>query len=328
MTSGKSQGILPTPIFDTAPTCELNFSGLKKESKILEAFTPDIEVGGWSLPGHGVAYHDCGETLIFGCLDVEKHVQAKLDGKDVVGKIFVDMRKRSCVRAECPVCYEKWAGKGASQIEWVFENFKMRRRPIHYVVSVPRSLWHVPLIKLRTKAQALAKKTNFWGGCCIPHPFREICLFCGSHKDFLTKRCESCGAEKFLWYFSPHFHMIGFGWIHGHKVKEISEETGWVFRNLGVRESVGATALYQLSHCGVHKNHHSVTWFGIMARNKMQIPKKKREDKTCPLCGGKLVKLIWYSSRSQPELEEGENFLDPDVGWVLYQFGLPGGGVP
>jgi len=34
----------------------------------------------------------------------------------MAGKVYVRVFKRMCARAECPVCYEKWAGKEASKI--------------------------------------------------------------------------------------------------------------------------------------------------------------------------------------------------------------------
>jgi len=47
---------------------------------------------------------------------------------------------------------------------------------------------------------------------------------------------------------SPHFHILGYGWVH--HVKENYESNGWIVKNLGIRNSVRATAHYQLSHCG------------------------------------------------------------------------------
>jgi len=156
----------------------------------------------------------------------------------------------------------------------------------------------LPLADLKRRAYDLAGEVGFLGGSCIFHPFRE---------DEPTKR----------WYVSPHFHMIGYGWIK--RVKESYEKSGWVARNLGVRESVSATAFYQLSHAGVwygEGRRHSVTWFGGLSYSKLKVEPKLKEAEKCPLCEKELVKLIWSSnlgSCSVPDVV-GEYFVD-SKGW-------------
>jgi len=66
----------------------------------------------WVLPGNGLKYSDCGDWRSRGWLNVEKHVQQGLD-QDMAGKVFVRRYQRTCMRAECPVCYESGAGKEA-----------------------------------------------------------------------------------------------------------------------------------------------------------------------------------------------------------------------
>jgi hypothetical protein len=270
---------------------------------------------GWVLPGHGEPYVDCGNLLVFGCLDVEAHNQARIDGVDVVGKVFVKMKKRTCLRPSCPTCYEKWAGRGAKRIEARISQYKGSGKAIHLMLSVPHSLYHVPLVDLRRKAQGIARQVGFFGGSCIVHPFREHCIYCHEPKDTQTERCPKCGCSEFSWYFSPHFHMIGMGWIQGEKVKRIYNEQGWVTKNLGIRDSVGATALYQLSHCGIHEHHDSVTWFGAMSRNKMKTIPDVQEKETCPLCGAELVPLVWVGEGEMPFQDEGE-FFDKRSNWM------------
>jgi hypothetical protein len=279
---------------------------------------------GWSLPGRGVALDDCGRTLVFGCLDVEAHNQARIDDVDVVGKVYVKLKRRTCLRPSCPVCYEKWAGRGAHRIEARISQYKGSGRAIHLMVSVPHTLYHVSLVELRRRAQVVARKVGFFGGSCIVHPFREHCVYCHEPKDTQTERCPNCGCKDFSWYFSPHFHMIGMGWIHGDKVAMLNRTEGWVTKNLGVRDSVGATALYQLSHCGVHANHDSVSWFGTMSRNKMKTIPEQIEKEVCPLCGAELVKLTWVGSGEMPFQDEGEYF-DKRENWMKVMIFLRGG---
>ena len=258
----------------------------------------------WSLVGHGLQYADCGTLRYRGCLNVEGHYEA-LD-RDQNGKAFVQVYRRSCARKECPICYESWAGLEAGRTEYRVKAYSRRKwhRPIHLVVSPDPSLWFMDYEAMRSETYKVLKRVGIVGGCEIFHPFREKCCVCGSLKDFEEKVCVKCGFDRFEWYFSPHFHVIGFGW-HSGFVKN------WVVRNFGVRESVHATIMYQLSHAGVHKNYHTVTWFGDLAYNKLKIEPLVEAKPVCPLCGLDLVPLIHVGeSKVPPPIEEGDYFLD------------------
>ncbi len=222
----------------------------------------------------------------------------------MAGKVFVRRYQRTCLRAECPTCYESWAGKEAGKIEHRLENSPKLRRPIHLVVSPSEkdvSMLHFEA--LRRKSYVISKSSGFLGGSCIIHPFRE---------NELTK----------TWYFSPHFHMIGFGWIEG--TKEGYESHGWVVKNAGVRKTVSGTALYQLSHAGVHAKYHTVTWFGSMSYNKLSVPKQVPGKETCPICGEEIRQLWYMGSAVLPE-QAGDYWLDPE-GWVYKPLRWWGGG--
>jgi hypothetical protein len=247
----------------------------------------------WLLPGHGEPYGDCGSWRSKGCLNVEEHNQDGLY-EDMAGKVFVRRFRRTCLRAQCPTCYESWAGKEAGKIEYRLRSAPRKRRAIHLIVSP--SVKDIAILSyegLRAKSYVISKKSGFLGGSCIFHPFRE---------NESTKQ----------WYFSPHFHMIGFGWIE--HTKEGYEEHGWVVKNAGLRKTVSGTALYQLSHAGIHDKHHTITWFGSLSYNKLHIPPKKKEEELCPLCGEKIHDLWYFGSEQLPE-EEGDFWLAPE-GWM------------
>ena len=211
----------------------------------------------------------------------------------MAGKIYVKIYKRTCARAECPICYESWAGKEGGKIQDRLQRSRKKSRPIHLIVSPPVEFWiRHSFEELRREAYRIAKKSGFKGGSCIFHPFRQ---------NELTKE----------WYFSPHFHMIGFGWIQ--HTKEGYQEHGWVVKNAGIRKTVGGTALYQLSHAGIHGSYHTVTWFGSLAYNKLKIPAQVPEKECCPICGEPLKDLWYFGGQDLPE-EEGEYWLDPE-GW-------------
>lgn len=291
----KSQGILPlaTSSFGTFEVLSYN---------------------GWQRVGHGEPYSNCGDLLVFGCLNVEGHKQSCLD-RDVVGKVFVKLKKRTCLRPSCPVCYEKWAGKEAHRIEYRLKQWHSSGQVIHVTISVPQRLWYKDLGGLRSEIYRVARKVGFFGGSCIVHAERERCVFCGEHKDTETKRCLKCGCSDFKWVFSPHYHLLGYGWIHGHKVSELYQKEGWIVKNLGLRNSVGGTALYQLSHCSTHETRYGITWFGRLAYNKLKVVPEPIEKEICPLCKAELVKLSWVGLGEMPFKEEGD-YIDKRDNWI------------
>ena len=264
---------------------------------VLDVFSVD-RVDDWGLPGHGSSNSGCGTFFYKGCLEVGKHAQARVDGIGVVGKGFVKLKRVSCGRPECPVCYESWASREAHRIDYRISQFKTKMKKIHVTVSPSRRDWGLSVSSMRKKAYVLSRKVGFLGGSCIFHPFRQ-------------------DAESKEWYFSPHFHLIGFGWVKG--TGENYRSSGWVVKNIGVRESVQATAFYQLTHCGVYYGKgrkHSVTWFGRLSYNKLKVIPEKPKKEICPLCGGELHEVIWVGVGKCPlSDEQTEGFFDSG-GWV------------
>lgn len=248
-------------------------------------------VSGWVLPGHGEPYADCGSWRTKGCLNVEGHNQQGIFEK-MAGKVYVKVFKRTCARAECPVCYESWAGKEASKIEWRLDAWPYGK-VVHVVVSPSfEDIGKLTYEKLRRKAYVILKKNGVLGGSVIFHHNRQ-------HKK--TKE----------WYFRPHFHVLAYGWVHG--TREGFRSHGWVIKNVGIRKTVSGTALYQLSHAGVHDKFHTITWFGNLSYNKLKVPPRVPEKECCPICGQELRDLWYFGGLDLPE-EEGFYWMDPE-GW-------------
>lgn len=259
----------------------------------------------WSLPGHGAKYFDCGEFGLMGCLNVFLHGRPRVDGLDYSNKVYVKHFRRSCMRAECPVCYEKWAAAAANRIVRRVKAYRSRfRSPIHVVVSPSQEvldalgdLDHVKVFReLKTGCRTALAACGIIGGCLIFHPFRE--------------------REDKSWFVSPHFHVLGFGWVS--RTGDVFRESGYLVKNLGVRKSLFATAFYQLSHAGVYMEKpklHTITWFGALSYAKLKLPKDDDRD-LCPLCSGELVRLSWrgVGDPPLPLNVEGEYFLDAE-GW-------------
>jgi hypothetical protein len=182
--------------------------------------------------------------------------------------------------------------------------------PKHFVNSLPHKLWYMARTlgnydALRKESYKIAKKAGILGGVCVFHPFR-----------WKSKRKS--------WVFSPHFHIVGFGWLEG---KEVYKESGWITKNLGTRttyDDLYDTLSYELSHCGISQQVvnqsrargivSSITWFGSLSYNKLKVPDS--DKKKCPHCGAYLSSIRWWGVGVHPckDLDEGGYLLDPG-GW-------------
>ena len=258
----------------------------------------------WLLPGHGDPYPDCGQFYYKGCLGVSAHKQNMLD-VHTAGMIYAKRMVSTCLRAECPTCYEKWAAKGAHAITYRLLEAKKGRmhfgKVVHVTVSLPKSDYHLvdTYPKLRPKIYKMLKKVGFFGGSMIFHPYRV---------NKSTKK----------WYFSPHFHILGYGWLRGKKVASVYKSTGYIVKNHGVRKSVFATALYQLSHAGIKSGTHTITWFGQLSYNKIKVVPEVVEPDVCPVCGAKLRSIVWLGPELTDPLGDrpaGEYWIEPG-GWA------------
>jgi len=119
------------------------------------------------------------------------------------------------------------------------------------------------------------------------------------------------------WFYSPHFHMIGYGWVIN--TKKISSNDGWVIKNKGVRKNsteVYSTVAYQLSHTAIAKGVHSVNWFGELSyRSKyaLELKREKQESDAdkCPYCSQYLVWVIVGGTDRPPPDEEWCGLFEP-----------------
>jgi hypothetical protein len=267
----------------------------------------------WQLPGHGSAYtnlpkgSNCGDWRYRGCLRVDLHTQDLLLGDEdalqlqkVSGKVAIEFYHRNCGRAECPVCYERWCALEAHKIENRLKPFWKHGKVLHVAISPSEyDVLTLPFEKLRAKMYRVAKLRGVLGGCSIIHPWRE--------------------NEDGTWRVSPHFHILGFGWVKN--TKEGYEKDGWLVINIqdGEKErSVYRTALYQLSHCGLSDDHRTVTWFGCCsyAQRDVKVPPMEKLEHKCPCCQNDLLEVRYVGHLDQlPDLEEGVWWLCPDD-WV------------
>lgn len=297
--------------------------------------------GAWILPGHGESREDCGQCRIMGCLETQNH------HGDHEGQAYWKAEGRSCRRAECPVCYEKWASAEGHRAVRRMMQYKTRMKPIHVIMSPSVGDFELSYDELKEKMYSVAKEIGVIGGLSIIHPWRSICKLCQNDKDF----CECGEAQVLEWYLSPHFHLVCYGWVKGEIVGSMYEREGWIVKNLGVRQSMAATIAYQLSHAGVSKPRKdkcpvhgddkescelemilsvhkggktretkkaTVTWFGDLSYNRLKVDKEIMSEKPkCPLCEAELHEIVFtaYQIEYDQVFERGKEYFGDVFGW-------------
>jgi len=222
-----------------------------------------IDIDGWHLPGQKEKRDFCGQWSYMGCLKKEKHSN---------GKIFLKPFEKSCFRADCVKCCFKWLGREASKATKRMEKYEKQSKKTlkHIIVSVPRFDYYKEKKTLSKKVRKILKEVKADSGLIIFHPFR------------IDKKTD-------VWYYSPHFHVLGFGWVEG--VAEAYNKYGYVIKNLGKRESVFGTIYYQLSHAGIKKHNHVLSYFGECSYSKLKVDQENEDLKNCPFCKDSLQEL-------------------------------------
>lgn len=212
------------------------------------------------------------------------------------------------------------------------------------VYEIEEAVRVVQFKKLKAKVSRIARKVGFLGGCMIFHPFANDELdnedpdnvkvtwdpasgefdykALKAYMDRVNYRNAKPGEpakESRVWYIRPHFHLIGYGWIEN--VVQVHEKTDYVVKNLGVRDSVFMTALYQLSHAGYKEGQHTVSWIGALSnrtyKKLMPLDVLPIAPAVCPECDNELKAVEWVGEGESPlsdETEEGMYSVDP-AGW-------------
>jgi len=228
-----------------------------------------------------------------GCLNSQHHHKL---GKG--RRVYIKQYQRSCYRPACKVCYAKWIARQANVATQRIEKFKQesKREPIHLLLSVNPNQYWLPHKELKKRIKKILEIIEFDGGAVIFHPFK------------FNKNTRK-------WYYAPHFHIVGFGWrtlIHKGYGK-----FGWFVKDLGIRESVFQTFCYLLSHCGIKKKVHTVSWLGKLSYSKLKIEKEPKIT-CCPICGGDFMPI--YYDGIHPVVPPDKNYeglVDDDGGWYL-----------
>jgi hypothetical protein len=267
---------------------------IEKSLSVLQHPLADFE-----LVGSGESYANCGSYFTVGCLNVEDHKGMNLDGVNMEGKAYLERRKVSCHRPLCPKCWPDWANREKDKTTERLKAFVLKGRnlkPIHLIVSVPHVDYGLSLENMRKKVYRALKTVRCLGGMMIYHPKRQ-------------------NKNDGSWYFSPHFHIVGYGWIvNVHQNYVIS---GYVVKNVGIRKTIEGTVYYQLSHAGFSMKHHTITWFGALSYGKLHVEYIEKKNSECPLCHQKLRRLTWIGQGKCPLPDiEGVAFYDDASNWM------------
>jgi len=327
---------------DEEPSLEKAMSGKAKSPSALQGTYATFN--GFQLVGHGdVTNGKCGTFRKFvGCSRVELHNKAVFDkdGRlvDCRGKGFFRPVFHSCDKPSCSICYERgWAVREAKSIEFRLEQASKRFGLVeHIIVAIPSKYWYLSEKKLWDLCKRALESRGVIGGARIFHGAR--------YKPFKG------------WYWSPHFHVLGFILGGYGKCRGCYKRTGkpcrrgcggFVDRNFrqnevdgiyvkvkGKRKSVWGTAWYQLHHSTIKKGvrrYHVVRWFGVCSYRKLKISKELRKEwdalhkPKCPICGHSLVRheycgrernVIVLFGKRRGSRESVKGFYDKASEWV------------
>ncbi|MBI4131018.1 MAG: hypothetical protein HY476_00825 [Nitrosarchaeum sp.] len=154
----------------------------------------DIEHDGWKLPATKDAKEDCGKWKTKGCLNVVAHQHTEHKGK-----AYIKTFQNSCYRASCEICHKKWMARESNKATRRIQKYeRLSKSPAkHIIISPPYWKHFHPIRELRKEAYRVLKEVGAVGGSLIFHPFRY-------NRDYKK------------WYYSPHFHIIGFGCLNIH----------------------------------------------------------------------------------------------------------------
>ncbi len=258
------------------------------------------------LPANDEPKDYCNHYVTTACFSTKKHQQ---------GKVYIKHKKLKCFRPQCPIDWVHWAYREATRIDeritryvniatdnnQIIKNQRglgemMYSKPIHVITSPPKKDWDLSYEELKKEARKNLTSVGVIGGNMIFHAFRQ--------------------NNEGDWFYSPHFHVIGFGWVKD--IKKNYNKTGWVTKNKGLRDSVFSTTCYLLSHCAVSKKIHSVTWFGDLSyRSKyaklLKPIEEEKEPDQCPVCSDYMVKASFHGLDRPPPRNECYGFVSLSV---------------
>lgn len=255
--------------------------------------------GNFQLVGHGARTNEkCGTfSSYYGCVRTDLHLFVE----GCKNKGYVQVVHHSCHKPSCPVCYKSWAVREGRALEGRLAEASKRFGLVeHIVASIPLSSYGLSFEDMRAKTVEALAVRGVVGGVLIFHGFRY----------------DKVRRASAKWYWSPHFHVLGFvkgGYkcrscvkqfcssCHGFEghTRRCFEKDGYIVKVLGERKDVFRTGYYQLNHSTIRTNvkrPHASTWFGVCSYRKLKVKVEKRKA-LCPICQNELVKLRYFGDK-------------------------------
>lgn len=227
---------------------------------------------------------------------------------------------RHCNKPTCPECapYHIEKDTPAQALKIVSKSKDLRHtmgwmygKLQHVTVSVPERYYYKALTNdgfndLKRQAMKYAQKCGIIGGLIVFHPFRQD----GVNDDDLLPEDYTPTPENSLnkhnARFSPHFHIVGFGFVSGSE--QLYDSTGWIVRSLRTGQKsitnlaeVTSIIRYLKSHIGFvadespfkpERRYQSIVWFGACAPKSQTLVGTIRvfTPQLCPECGEQLTR--------------------------------------
>ncbi|HMK94065.1 MAG TPA: hypothetical protein VK536_01565 [Candidatus Limnocylindrales bacterium] len=297
------------------------------------------------LVGHGgVSSPLCGEFLGFKvCLNEDGHkllqgCNKSLGVFEVGCKTDVVRLYHHCDKPSCSVCYGRWANREARSIGSVVSDYEVANgvECQHVIVSLCNAESKLAYAEQKALALKRAKARGFLGGCVIPHPYRfrrGVGYFQRFHWHLIGdvvdtfSVCRNCTKARFrdvktgggkvvrtLVDSKPCLDCAGFeglsrrlnrGYVESDGCK--IEGDGAIVKIMAARESIFATAKYQLSHAGydLSGKHRVVSWVGSMAYRSFKHVKRVVPRLVCRICGSALVRSRYLGNVHVGKLGDG-----------------------
>lgn len=181
------------------------------------------------------------------------------------------VRKNDCDKLSCKICHKTVARRRARDAGVRLNAYRLgsKRAPRHFSFhpnyNMDEAEFSLKFKKLRTSLYRIIKESGIMGGVCILH----------------TERINQSNEL----YFSPHWHIIGFGFILN--AKKFKEKYGFTYRNHQRNDNGKAMPLskktlnrvlkYTIDHSTQMNDRHSITYFGTCGYRNMTTISRKIE---------------------------------------------------